>query len=160
MKILVSTTVIEVGVDVPNATVMVIEQAERFGLAQLHQLRGRVGRGAEQSYCILVTSKTERRRARTHPHHGGFDRWLLHRGDGFEAARTGRILRNAGNPDLPALRIGNIIRDQDVLEVARSEAQAFIANPPSAGGTATSRELYPRTLAAPLWLGAGGLDAE
>src|SRR3984885_15207610 len=129
-QILVSTTVIEVGVDVPNATVMVIEQAERFGLAQLHQLRGRVGRGAEQSYCILVTGKMSdsgRERIRT----------LVDSNDGFFIAEMDLKLRGAGEffgtkqSGLPALRIGNIIRDQDVLEIARGEAQAFIANPPS-----------------------------
>ena len=124
-KILVSTTVIEVGVDVPNATVMVIEQAERFGLAQLHQLRGRVGRGGEQSYCILVTGKlsdTGRERIRT----------LVESNDGFYIAEMDLQLRGPGEffgtkqSGLPALRIGNIIRDKEILEVARSEATSFI----------------------------------
>jgi len=131
VKILVATTVIEVGVDVPNATVMVIEQAERFGLAQLHQLRGRVGRGGEQSYCILVTGKMSeaaRERIRT----------MVDSTDGFYIAEMDLKLRGPGEffgtrqSGLPTLRIGNIIRDHDVLEVARSEAQAFISNPPSA----------------------------
>ncbi len=130
IKILVSTTVIEVGVDVPNATVMVIEQAERFGLAQLHQLRGRVGRGAEQSYCILVTGKLNdaaRERIRT----------IVESTDGFHIAEMDLRLRGPGEffgtrqSGLPAFRIGNLIRDQDVLEVARSEATAFVENPPS-----------------------------
>jgi len=130
VKILVSTTVIEVGVDVPNATVMVIEQAERFGLAQLHQLRGRVGRGAEQSYCILVTGKlgdAARERIRT----------LVDSSDGFYIAEMDLKLRGPGEffgtkqSGLPALRIANIIRDQDILELARGEAQAFISNPPT-----------------------------
>jgi len=130
VKILVSTTVIEVGVDVPNATVMVIEQAERFGLAQLHQLRGRVGRGGEQSYCVLVTGKMSdaaRERIRT----------MVDSTDGFYIAEMDLKLRGPGEffgtrqSGLPTLRIGNIIRDHDVLEVARSEAQAFIANPPT-----------------------------
>jgi ATP-dependent DNA helicase RecG len=130
VKILVSTTVIEVGVDVPNATVMLIEQAERFGLAQLHQLRGRVGRGGEQSYCILVTDKlgdAGRERIRT----------MVDSNDGFYIAEMDLKLRGPGEffgtrqSGLPALRIGNIIRDQDVLEIARGEAQTFIANPPS-----------------------------
>ena len=130
VKILVATTVIEVGVDVPNATVMLIEQAERFGLAQLHQLRGRVGRGGEQSYCILVTSKMSdaaRERIRT----------MVDSTDGFYIAEMDLKLRGPGEffgtrqSGIPTLRIANILRDQDVLEVARSESQAFIANPPT-----------------------------
>jgi ATP-dependent DNA helicase RecG len=128
-QILVSTTVIEVGVDVPNATVMLIEQAERFGLAQLHQLRGRVGRGAEQSYCVLVTDKlndTSRERIRT----------LVESNDGFYIAEMDMKLRGPGEffgtkqSGLPALQIGNILRDADILEVARNEAASFVANPP------------------------------
>ncbi len=128
-NILVSTTVIEVGVDVPNATVMVIEQAERFGLSQLHQLRGRVGRGAEQSYCILVTEKLSqngRERIRT----------LVESTDGFYIAEMDMKLRGPGEffgtrqSGLPALQIANIIRDLEILEIARSEAQRFIAHPP------------------------------
>ena len=129
-KILVSTTVIEVGVDVPNASVMVIEQAERFGLAQMHQLRGRVGRGAEQSYCILVTAKMSelaRERVRT----------LVDSGDGFYIAEMDMKLRGPGEffgtrqSGLPSLQIASIVRDADVLEVARNEAAAFVAHPPS-----------------------------
>ncbi len=129
-KILVSTTVIEVGVDVPNATVMVIEQAERFGLAQLHQLRGRVGRGAEQSYCILVTGKlndTARERIRT----------LVESSDGFYIAEMDLRLRGPGEffgtkqSGVPALRVGNILRDADILEIARGHAQSFVGQPGS-----------------------------
>jgi ATP-dependent DNA helicase RecG len=129
-QILVATTVIEVGVDVPNATVMVIEHAERFGLAQMHQLRGRVGRGGEQSYCILVTDRlndTARERIRT----------LVDSSDGFYIAEMDMKLRGPGEffgtkqSGVPALRIGNILRDPDVLEIARNEAAAFVAHPPS-----------------------------
>ena len=130
LKILVSTTVIEVGVDVANASVMVIEQAERFGLAQLHQLRGRVGRGAEQSYCVLVTDRLNeaaRDRIRT----------LVDSTDGFHIAEMDLKLRGPGEffgtkqSGLPALRIASIIRDQEILELVRREAAAFIAHPPS-----------------------------
>ena len=129
-KILVSTTVIEVGVDVPNATVMIVEQAERFGLAQLHQLRGRVGRGGAQSYCILVTEKmndTARDRIRT----------LVESTDGFYISEMDLKLRGPGEffgtkqSGLPSLRVANILRDADILEIARREAVDFVARPPS-----------------------------
>jgi len=130
IKILVSTTVIEVGVDVPNATVMVIEQAERFGLAQLHQLRGRVGRGAAQSYCILITERMgdqAKERIRT----------LVDSNDGFLIAEMDLKLRGPGEffgtkqSGLPSLRVANILRDKEILEAARREALDFVSHPPS-----------------------------
>jgi len=130
IKILVATTVIEVGVDVPNATVMVIEQAERFGLAQLHQLRGRVGRGAAQSYCILITERlgdTAKERIRT----------LVDSNDGFLIAEMDLKLRGPGEffgtrqSGLPSLRVANILRDKEILEAARREALDFVGHPPS-----------------------------
>ena len=129
-KILVSTTVIEVGVDVPNATVMVIEQSERFGLSQLHQLRGRVGRGSEQSHCLLVTEKlgdSGKERIRT----------LVDSQDGFVIAEMDLKLRGPGElfgtkqSGMPSLRIANILRDPDILAAAREEARAFVDHPPS-----------------------------
>ena len=125
-KILVCTTVIEVGVDVPNASVMVVEQAERFGLAQLHQLRGRVGRGPYQSYCILVTGKLNdvaRERIRT----------MVESNDGFYIADMDMRLRGPGEffgtrqSGIPGLRLGDLIRDGDVLEAARTQALRVIA---------------------------------
>ena len=130
IKILVSTTVIEVGVDVPNATVMAIEQAERFGLAQLHQLRGRVGRGAAQSYCILITERMgdqAKERIRT----------LVDSNDGFLIAEMDLKLRGPGEffgtkqSGLPSLRVANILRDKEILEAARREAVDFVTHPPS-----------------------------
>ncbi len=124
-KILVSTTVIEVGVDVPNASVIVIEQAERFGLAQIHQLRGRVGRGTHQSYCILVTGKLSdvaRERIRT----------LVESTDGFYIAEMDMRLRGPGEffgtkqSGVPGLRLADLLRDADVLELARGEAQKLL----------------------------------
>ena len=129
-SILVSTTVIEVGVDVPNATVMVIEQAERFGLSQLHQLRGRVGRGGAQSYCLLVTEKlgdAGKERIRT----------MVDSQDGFAIAEMDLKLRGPGEffgtkqSGLPSLRIANILRDPDILGAAKEEARSFVENPPS-----------------------------
>jgi ATP-dependent DNA helicase RecG len=130
IQILVATTVIEVGVDVPNASIMVIVQAERFGLAQLHQLRGRVGRGAHQSHCVLVTGKLSeagQERIRT----------MVDSNDGFHIAEMDLRLRGPGEffgtrqSGLPTLRIANIIRDREILEIARSEAAQFIEKPPS-----------------------------
>ncbi len=121
-KVLVSTTVIEVGVDVPNATIMVVEHAERFGLTQLHQLRGRVGRGGQQSYCILIDYPplTAEARARLHA--------MVETTDGFKIAETDLSIRGPGEffgtrqHGLPALRIANIIENADILDEARREA--------------------------------------
>lgn len=127
VNILVSTTVIEVGVDVPNASVMVVEHAERFGLSQLHQLRGRVGRGADQSHCLLLTSdeKTSIANERL-----GI---MARTNDGFLIAEKDLELRGAGEllgtkqSGIPEFRIGNIVRDQRILEKARKEAEFFVS---------------------------------
>jgi ATP-dependent DNA helicase RecG len=129
LQILVATTVIEVGVDVPNATVMVIEHAERFGLAQLHQLRGRIGRGAAKSYCILMTGGkvTEEGQRRLDA--------MVKTNDGFKIAELDLELRGPGEffgtrqAGLPSFRVANIIRDAQLLEAAKHEAAAVIAGP-------------------------------
>ncbi len=124
-QILVATTVVEVGVDVPNATVMVIEHAERFGLAQLHQLRGRIGRGAAKSHCILVSSGRITDEARTRLE------TMVRTANGFEIAETDLQLRGPGeffgtrqSGDL-GFHIANPLRDRDLLELARREAFAL-----------------------------------
>jgi ATP-dependent DNA helicase RecG len=127
IKILVSTTVIEVGVDVPNASVMVVEHAERFGLSQLHQLRGRVGRGAEKSYCILLTSDNKTVNAEERL---GI---MAETNNGFIIAEKDLELRGPGEllgtkqSGLPEFRIGNIVRDQAILEMAKREAEFYLA---------------------------------
>ncbi|MEZ4884864.1 MAG: ATP-dependent DNA helicase RecG [Chitinophagales bacterium] len=129
-QIMVATTVIEVGVDVPNATVMVIESAERFGLAQLHQLRGRVGRGGNQSYCILMTgnklSADGRKRLAT----------MVETTDGFKISEVDLQLRGPGNIEgteqsgVLNLRIADIAKDNKLLQVARKAAAKVIENDP------------------------------
>lgn len=125
--ILVSTTVVEVGVDVPNATVMVIENAERFGLSQLHQLRGRVGRSSLQSYCVLITSS---RSQETQERLG----IMTETNDGFVIAEKDLQLRGPGEflgtrqSGLPDLIISDIVRDAKILEIARNEAIDFVKN--------------------------------
>jgi ATP-dependent DNA helicase RecG len=129
-KIMVATTVIEVGVNVPNASVMVIENAERFGLAQLHQLRGRVGRGAEQSYCILMTGFKLSRDGRTR-----IDT-MVRTNNGFEIADTDLQLRGPGDitgtqqSGILDLLISDLAKDGKILQVARSAAQEILQNDP------------------------------
>jgi ATP-dependent DNA helicase RecG len=131
LEILVATTVIEVGVDVPNATVMVIEHADRFGLAQLHQLRGRIGRGTAKSYCLLirgakVSEEGERR----------LDA-MVRSNDGFQIAELDLELRGPGEffgtkqAGIPSFRVANIIRDRELLEAAKREAAFVISGPNS-----------------------------
>jgi ATP-dependent DNA helicase RecG len=121
-NIMVATTVIEVGVNIPNASVMIIESAERFGLSQLHQLRGRVGRGAEQSYCILMTSyklgEDSKVRMET----------MVRTNDGFEIAEVDLKLRGPGDimgkqqSGVLNLQIADLVRDKDILQLARQYA--------------------------------------
>jgi ATP-dependent DNA helicase RecG len=127
IDVLVATTVIEVGVDVPNATVMVVEHAERFGLAQLHQLRGRVGRGAAKSYCILITGE------RVTPLAEERLSAMVRTQDGFELAELDLTLRGPGEffgtrqAGLPDFRVANLVRDRKLLELAKMEAARFAA---------------------------------
>jgi ATP-dependent DNA helicase RecG len=130
IHVLVATTVIEVGIDVPNASVMLIEHAERFGLSQLHQLRGRVGRGPWKSYCILLTrgrlSEDAQRRVDA----------MVETNDGFKIAEVDLQLRGPGEffgtrqSGLPEFRVADLLRDAAILEEARREAQAIIAEDP------------------------------
>jgi ATP-dependent DNA helicase RecG len=129
IDVLVATTVIEVGVDVPNASLMVVEHAERFGLSQLHQLRGRVGRGAHASYCVLLyqgplTEASEKRL-----------KALSQTTDGFEIAERDLEIRGPGDffgtrqSGMPTLRVGDLLRDRQLLELARQEAAAALDDP-------------------------------
>jgi len=125
IDVLVATTVVEVGVDVPNATVMVVEHAERFGLAQLHQLRGRVGRGAAKSYCILITGD------RISPLGEERLNAMVRTQDGFELAELDLSMRGPGEffgtrqAGLPDFRVANLVRDRQLLELANLEAARF-----------------------------------
>ena len=130
-QIMVSTTVIEVGVNIPNASVMVIESSEKFGLSQLHQLRGRVGRGSENSYCILMSSQKlsndARKRIKT----------MTSTNDGFKVAEVDMEIRGPGNilgtqqSGILNLNIGNIVKDKDILESARNDVKKLLSEDPN-----------------------------
>src|SRR5262249_4819956 len=152
--VLVSTTVIEVGIDVPNATVMVVEHAERFGLAQLHQLRGRVGRGRAPGHCCLVvpdwTGDAAYHRLRT----------LERSTDGFHIAEADLALRGPGDflgtrqAGLPDFRVANLLRDTTLLRAARDDALAYLAEDPA---LARPESATLRAVLAHRWQGRLGL---
>ncbi len=139
IQVLVATTVIEVGIDVPGATLMVVEHAERFGLAQLHQLRGRVGRGREESHCVLIHygSRDDDSRRRLEV--------LEQAADGFEVAEADLRFRGAGEilgtrqAGFQGFRVAHLVRDNEVLQAARSEARHWLAHDPSLRGNASRR---------------------
>ncbi|GBC91068.1 ATP-dependent DNA helicase RecG [bacterium HR14] len=129
IDVLVSTTVIEVGVDVPNAVAMIIEDAERFGLAQLHQLRGRVGRGEHQSYCVLIADpKTDEGKARMEI--------MTRTNNGFLIAEEDLRIRGPGEiygtrqSGMPSFRVADLVKDMHLLEVARQEAFRLLERDP------------------------------
>jgi ATP-dependent DNA helicase RecG len=132
IKILVSTTVIEVGVDVPNASVMIVEHAERFGLSQLHQLRGRVGRGAAESVCVLLFEEPVGEIAKLRL------KVVYENNDGFEIARQDLVIRGPGEflgarqSGLPLLRFADLERDVALIEQARDTAEDLLAHDPAA----------------------------
>ena len=143
VKVLLATSVIEVGVDVPNATVMLIENAERFGLAQLHQLRGRIGRGAQESYCILVADvKTPEARERLQV--------LVDTTDGFEIAEADLRLRGVGEllgrdqSGQPAFRFGDFAVDRPLIERARTLAAELLAASVTQKATRTQLKIETR----------------
>ncbi len=132
IQVLVATSVIEVGIDVPNASVMVIENAERFGLAQLHQLRGRIGRGSQESLCILLASlngEDIRRRMNV----------MVSTNDGFQIAEEDLRLRGPGEfygvrqHGVPEFRLANPLEDWSILEKAHQEAELILLEDPSLG---------------------------
>jgi ATP-dependent DNA helicase RecG len=128
-RALIATSVIEVGIDVPNATVMLIENAERFGLAQLHQLRGRIGRGAHKSYCILISDATD-------PPALEKLNTMAETSDGFKIAEADLRLRGPGDilgtaqSGLPPLKLGNLLADQAWMRAARSAAVKLFQSDP------------------------------
>ena len=129
IDVLVSTTVIEVGVDVPNASIMVVEHAERFGLSQLHQLRGRIGRGTAQSFCVLMTG------GKVSPEADQRLEAMVRTQNGFEIAELDLQQRGPGEffgtkqSGMPNFRVANLLRDRDILELARSEARLVLEGP-------------------------------
>jgi ATP-dependent DNA helicase RecG len=154
LQLLVSTTVIEVGVDVPEATIMVVEHAERFGLSQLHQLRGRVGRGGDQATCVLMA-----------PYHCGEDvyrrlRAVAGTSDGFKIAEIDLQLRGPGEflgtrqSGLPDFRVANLIRDGRLLAEARRLAEAWLDRNPGMNDPEAARV---RTVLQHRWAGRLGL---
>jgi ATP-dependent DNA helicase RecG len=149
LDVLVATTVIEVGVDVPNATVMIVQEADRFGLAQLHQLRGRVGRGAEQSYCLLVSRAKEELTESAHARLQA----LVDTTDGFELAEVDLELRGGGallgtrQSGLSDLRFAHLRRDRDLLEQARAAASSVGPGPLHDAADSLFAEVEPEALA-------------
>jgi len=149
LDVLVATTVIEVGVDVPNATVMIVQEADRFGLAQLHQLRGRVGRGAEQSYCLLVSRAKDELTESAHARLQA----LCDTSDGFELAEVDLELRGGGallgtrQSGLSDLRFAHLRRDRDLLERARAAASGIEPGPLQDAAAALFAEVEPEALA-------------